>query len=307
MRRPPAGDARCCRQACAGRQRCGRAAARGDDAPSSRALGFGAPVRGGCYWPTRPSMRSRSRSACPLWRAYSSIMCTSSSRSETGSPSESQPTKPRSWSRVNCSAKAISSRHAACASSDDGRVGDRPVEVGVGVGVGLVPLWYVEPGEPAAEPGAFHLGHVPDQAEQGHRGRFHGPAGQLPGVQPGALQLQRQPLAAQELVQRRPLVPQPRAAFARVGAGIEEQVRPVLRGRHADLRYRRARAAAGRRAACLACWRGGLPVDADTPSRAADHPTGATPSPGGGPNGRGPNSRPDKAAGTPPARHRLLA
>ena len=28
-------------------------------------------------------MRSRSRSACPLWRAYSSIMCTSSSRSES--------------------------------------------------------------------------------------------------------------------------------------------------------------------------------------------------------------------------------
>jgi sarcosine oxidase, subunit beta len=68
------------------------------------------------YYPTRPSMRSRSRSACPLWRAYSSIMCTSSSRSETGSPSESRPTKPRSWSRVNCSAKAISSRHAARAS-----------------------------------------------------------------------------------------------------------------------------------------------------------------------------------------------
>ena len=26
-----------------------------------------------CYWPTRPSMHSRSRSACPQWRAYSSI------------------------------------------------------------------------------------------------------------------------------------------------------------------------------------------------------------------------------------------
>ena len=26
------------------------------------------------YWPTRPSIRSRSRSAWPLWRAYSSIM-----------------------------------------------------------------------------------------------------------------------------------------------------------------------------------------------------------------------------------------
>jgi hypothetical protein len=68
------------------------------------------------------------------------------------------------------------------------------------------------PGEPAAEPAAFHLGHVPDQAEQGHRGGFHGPAGQLPGVEPVALQLQRQPLAVQKIGQRRLLVSQPRAA-----------------------------------------------------------------------------------------------
>ena len=32
------------------------------------------------YWPTWPSIRSRSRSAWPQWRAYSSIMCTSTSR-----------------------------------------------------------------------------------------------------------------------------------------------------------------------------------------------------------------------------------
>ena len=75
---------------------------------------------------------------------------------------------------------------------------------------------------------------MPDQAEQGHRGRFHGPAGQLPGVEPVAFQLQGQPLAAQELVQRGPLVPEPRAAFARVRSGIEEPVRPVLRGAHAE-------------------------------------------------------------------------
>ena len=49
---------------------------------------------------------------------------------------------------------------------DHSRVSDRPVEVGVGVGLGLVALGYVKPGEPAAEPAAFHLGHVPDQAEQ---------------------------------------------------------------------------------------------------------------------------------------------
>jgi hypothetical protein len=48
---------------------------------------------------------------------------------------------------------------------DDSRVGDRPVEVGVRVGLRLVALWYVVLGEPAAEPAAFDLGQVPDQAE----------------------------------------------------------------------------------------------------------------------------------------------
>src|SRR5262249_26076829 len=31
--------------------------------------------QGWCYSPVAPSMRSRNRSAWPLWRAYSSIMC----------------------------------------------------------------------------------------------------------------------------------------------------------------------------------------------------------------------------------------
>ena len=89
-------------------------------------------------WPTRPSMRSRSRSACPLWRAYSSIMCTSSSRSETGSPSESLPTKPRSWSRVNRSAKAISSRHASCASATTAGSATAPLKSASG----SASVWY---------------------------------------------------------------------------------------------------------------------------------------------------------------------
>src|SRR5699024_10656919 len=38
------------------------------------------------YWPTRPSMHSRIRSAWPQCRAYSSIMCTSTSRSCTCPP-----------------------------------------------------------------------------------------------------------------------------------------------------------------------------------------------------------------------------
>ena len=44
---------------------------------------YGAPT----YWPVRPSMRSRRRSAWPQCRAYSSIMWTTISRSSTRSPS----------------------------------------------------------------------------------------------------------------------------------------------------------------------------------------------------------------------------
>ena len=104
-----------------------------------------------------------------------------------------------------------------------------PIEVGVGVGLGLVALRYVKRGEPAAEPAAFHFGHVRDQAEQWHRGRFHGTAGQLPGIQPGALQLQRHRLAGQKLIQRRPLIPQRRPAFARVSGASFALARATAR------------------------------------------------------------------------------
>ena len=49
-----------------------------------------------CHWPTRPSIRSRSRSAWPQWRAYSSIMWTSTSRSAMVPPSRIVPRMPRS-------------------------------------------------------------------------------------------------------------------------------------------------------------------------------------------------------------------
>ena len=41
------------------------------------------PNAGAAHWPVRPSMHSRSRSACPPCRAYSSIMCTTRSRTLT--------------------------------------------------------------------------------------------------------------------------------------------------------------------------------------------------------------------------------
>ena len=63
------------------------------------------------YWPTRPSIRSRSRSAWPRWRAYSSIMWSITSRSATVVPSCMGLRMARSGEpATNCSAKATSSR-----------------------------------------------------------------------------------------------------------------------------------------------------------------------------------------------------
>src|SRR5215218_1660286 len=51
-----------------------------DPEPEPTTPPWPAPGRRPSYWPTRPSIRSRRKSAWPLWRAYSSIMCTSTSR-----------------------------------------------------------------------------------------------------------------------------------------------------------------------------------------------------------------------------------
>jgi glycine/D-amino acid oxidase-like deaminating enzyme len=76
------------------------------------------PPRNPGHWPTRPSTLSRSRSAWPLWRAYSSIMWSSTSRSATVVPSFMGTLKARSGeSATNFSAKATSSRQARQASS----------------------------------------------------------------------------------------------------------------------------------------------------------------------------------------------
>ena len=87
----------------------------------------------------------------------------------------------------------------------DRLVGDRAVEVAVRVVGGLVALALGAFRETHPEPGPLHLGHVADQAEQGHRGRLDRAAGQLLGVKPRALQLQGEALAAEKLGQGRPL------------------------------------------------------------------------------------------------------
>jgi len=62
------------------------------------------------YWPTRPSIRSRSRSAWPRWRAYSSTMWSITSRSAAVVPSCMGVRTARSGDpATNCSAKATSS------------------------------------------------------------------------------------------------------------------------------------------------------------------------------------------------------
>jgi hypothetical protein len=64
-------------------------AVRASSAPAGRAelITLRDSRRGNATWhghnPTLPSMRSRNRSAWPMWRAYSSIMWTSTSRSDT--------------------------------------------------------------------------------------------------------------------------------------------------------------------------------------------------------------------------------
>src|SRR6266496_1550228 len=58
-------------------------------------------------------------------------------------------------------------------------------------------------GEPHAEPDPLHLGHVPQQPEQGQLGRRNGPAGQLLAGQAGALVEQRRALPVQERLQHR--------------------------------------------------------------------------------------------------------
>ena len=86
------------------------------------------------------------------------------SKSVTGS----EPRRPGHGIRPNSAAAARSPEGDLLAPrrpcpGGHGWVSDRPVEVGVGIGVDPVALRCVEPGEPATESAAFYRGHVPDQ------------------------------------------------------------------------------------------------------------------------------------------------
>ena len=95
-----------------------------------------------------------------------------------------------------------------------GRLGQ--VEVPIRVVVAAVQV--VQPGlacEAHPEPGLFHLGHVPDQPEQGQAGRRHGPLDKLLAGQSLAFHQQRAAVEVQPAVQRLPLA----GHRGRIGAG----------------------------------------------------------------------------------------
>jgi hypothetical protein len=82
-----------------------------------------------------------------------------------------------------------------------GVVGGGPGRVGaLEVGILLISEQGLEglAREPPPEPGAFHLGHMAHQPEQGQVRRRHRALGELLAGQPGALVEQRLPLPVQE-------------------------------------------------------------------------------------------------------------
>ena len=94
----------------------------------SSSLGSGRPA----YWPVRPSMHSRSRSAWPQWRAYSSIRCTTTSRISIG-PSSCCPQVVHRVGRLELLGVRDLGPPGGPGLRHDGVVRDRAVEVGVTV------------------------------------------------------------------------------------------------------------------------------------------------------------------------------
>lgn len=112
------------------------------------------------------------------------------------------------------------------------RAGSHRVEVTVGVVLGAEEGRDILPGQYLAEPAAFHLRQVPDQAEQRQRGRLHGPPGQLL-LKAGALQLQCRALIPEEVDQHAPFVAGSGPAEPMVGPGTGEYLGSSARCGHA--------------------------------------------------------------------------
>ena len=114
------------------------------------------------YWPTRPSMRSRNRSAWPLWRAYSSIMWTMSSQRD-----RLPGTVPPDEAEIGVTSELLGEGDLVVPCSpgilDNRLIGHGAVEVTIGLDVGLVASGYVLAREPLPEPLPLDIGHVAHQ------------------------------------------------------------------------------------------------------------------------------------------------
>ena len=154
-------------------------------------------------------MTSRSRSAWPQCRAYSSTMCTRMSRTLDVSPSRTSTTRSSpasSHAESHASAEAICAFHCVNGVLDHGVVRRGPVEVEVVVVLGAVEALEVQLAlQHPLEPRVLDLGHVPHQAQQRQRARRDRSAGQLLGGQAGALHLEGEPEVVEVLAVRREL------------------------------------------------------------------------------------------------------
>ena len=89
---------------------------------------------------------------------------------------------------------------------DQGRVAGRRVEVQVVVlGRPEQPGYVAMAPQRPVEPVVLHPRHVPDQAEQAHRGRRHGAGGELLRREPLALEAEGEPVVGEVLADRRQL------------------------------------------------------------------------------------------------------
>jgi hypothetical protein len=142
--------------------------------------------------PTVPSIRSRSRSAWPLWRAYSSIMWIMIQRSENSFPPVGTgDIQRRGRSGPLLRTGAFGPPGLECLR----RIGAVDVvEVGVRVVVGVVVPRDLLTAQHHLEPLLLPLRHVPDQAQQRQLGRRYRPLPQRAAGQPVTFERQGVPV-----------------------------------------------------------------------------------------------------------------
>ena len=145
----------------------------------------------------RPSMHSRSRSAWPTWRAYSSTMCTMTSRTSTSSPSRSTVRPKSSMPSRYASAKATSRRQDSQASSTTAGSATAPLKSRSRSSSLPVERGRSWPSRRRRNQLCSTLARWRRRPEQRHRRGRHRSARQLLGVEAFALHLEGQPVGTQ--------------------------------------------------------------------------------------------------------------